>query len=439
MPLEAVPGTNLTYYLIAFDAAGRERTEDSGERLSRRVLEVLAREPITDVFLISHGWKGDMPAARQQYGDWIGAMAQCSDDIARMQKARPGFRPLLIGLHWPSLPYGDESLGGGASFDVAGGKSVESLIDQAAERIADTPAARAALRTIFTAASEDIAPSSLPPEVRAAYKILDSEAAPGDGGVAAPPDADREPFDPEQYYQAAQQESVSFGIFGLGGILSVLRQLSFWKMKDRARQFGESGGFELLTALQQAAAGRDVRFHLMGHSFGCIVVSATVAGPRGKGTLVRPVDSLALVQGALSLWSYCSAIPVAASKAGYFASLVADRKVAGCLITTQSEFDTAVGRLYPLAAGVARQLSMAPGDELPRYGAVGSFGIRGPGIDIVDLEMLPAASDYSFAPGKIYNLESSRYISTGSGLSGAHNDIAHAEVAHGVWQAAMLR
>jgi hypothetical protein len=434
MPIEPVPGTDLTYYLIAFDAAGRERTEGSGELLSRRALDVVAREPITDVFLMSHGWKGDVPAAREQYRLWIGAMAQCADDIARMRQVRPGFRPLLIGLHWPSLPYGDESLGG-VSFDVAGGPSVEALIEQAAEKIADTPAARAALHTIFTSASEEIAPPTLPPQVRAAYQVLDREAALGGGGVAAAPGADREPFDPEHFYQAVQEEAVGFGSFGLGGILTVLQQLSFWKMKDRARQFGESGGFGLLTALQRASAQRDVRFHLMGHSFGCIVVSATVAGPEGRGSLVRPVDSLTLVQGALSLWTYSSAIPVAAGKAGYFAPIIADRKVKGPVITTQSQFDTAVGRLYPLAAGVARQVSFASG-ELPWYGAVGTFGIHGPGPDLVDREMLPEGATYSFASGKVYNLESSRYIRVGGGFSGAHSDIAHPEVAHAVWEAA---
>ncbi len=30
MPIETVPGTELTYYLIAFDAAGRERTDEPG-------------------------------------------------------------------------------------------------------------------------------------------------------------------------------------------------------------------------------------------------------------------------------------------------------------------------------------------------------------------------------------------------------------------------
>lgn len=430
MPIEVVPGTDLKYFLIAFDASGVERTEGTGERLSQRVMELLATEPITDVFLISHGWKGDIPAAREQYGSWIGAMAQCTDDIARMGQIRPGFRPLLIGLHWPSLPYGDESVTASVSFGVTGSDPIEALIEQAAERIVDTPAARAALQTIFTAAAEDVAPSRLPPEVQAAYRVLDREA-----GL---PGADREPFDPERSYQAAQQDPVSFGIFGMGGILSLLQQLSFWKMKDRARQFGETGGFRLLTALQQAAATRDVRFHLMGHSFGCVVMSATLAGPGGRGVLVRPVDSVALVQGALSLWSYCEKIPMAPGTAGSFASIIADRKVAGPLLTTQSEFDTAVGRLYPLAAGVARQVSFVPG-ELPKYGAVGTFGIRGPGLDILDLEMISSNGTYAFAPGKAYNLESSRFIREGGGVSGAHSDIAHQEVAHAVWQAAAAR
>jgi hypothetical protein len=437
MPLESVPGSALGYYLIAFDAAGRERAEVDGEFLSRRVVDLLAREPITDVFLMSHGWKGDMPAAREQYGNWIGAMARCAEDLARMRQARAGFRPLLVGLHWPSLPYGDESLGGGVSFDVASGDTIETLVAQAAEKTADTMATRAALRIIFTAAAEDVAPPILPHKVRAAYQVLDQETEPRSDSAAASRDADREPFDPEQFYQAAQEDAVSFGGFGTSGILSVLQQISFWKMKDRARHFGETGGFGLLTALQVAAgAGRDVRFHLMGHSFGCIAMSATVAGPGGRGTLVRPIDSLALVQGALSLWSYCSALPVTPEKAGYFASIMADRKVAGPVITTQSEFDTAVGRLYPLAAGVARQVSFTPGD-LPRYGGVGTFGLRGPGPEIADLEMQPANAPYAFSSGAVYNLESSRYIREGGGVSGAHSDICHAEVAHGVWQAAL--
>lgn len=437
MPIEAVPGTSLTYYLVAFDALGNERDED-GVPISRKILEALSGEPITDVFLISHGWQGDVPAARRQYGRWLGAMASNQADLAHMHEVWPGFRPLLIGLHWPSLPWGDEELGGDAvSFDPTAVSPVEQLIDAYAARIAGTPAARTALQTIFHAALRDIAPARLSLAVGEAYEVLNREASLRSEGEGAAPGADREPFDPQRLFQAAEAEPVSFGGgVGLGGILAPLRALSFWKMKDRARQFGESAGFRLLQSLQRAASDT-VRFHLIGHSFGCIVASATLAGPESCGALVRPVNSVALLQGALSLWSYCPDIPVADHRAGYFHSLVADGKVAGPIITTQSQLDTAVGKLYPLAAGVAQQVNFAPG-ELPKYGALGTFGARGDRLDVVDMTMLPSEASYSFAPGKIYNLEGSRFICDvrGGGLSGAHNDIAKPEVAHAVWSAA---
>ncbi|MGZ9158439.1 MAG: hypothetical protein ACXW36_06190 [Nitrospira sp.] len=75
---------------------------------------------------------------------------------------------------------------------------------------------------------------------------------------------------------------------------------------------------------------------------------------------MRPLNSMALLQGALPLWSYCSDIPVAPGRPGYFHSIVAGRKVGGPIVTTQSEFDFAVGRFYPLGADVARQVSYAP-------------------------------------------------------------------------------
>src|SRR5687768_2972861 len=102
MPIRTLPGAGLTYHLIAFDAEGRERTDDPAGLMSRRAVDAAANEPTTDVFLLSHGWKGDVPSAIDQYDRWIGTMAQATADIERMRQARPGFRPLIIGLHWPS-------------------------------------------------------------------------------------------------------------------------------------------------------------------------------------------------------------------------------------------------------------------------------------------------------------------------------------------------
>jgi hypothetical protein len=121
------------------------------------------------------------------------------------------------------------------------------------------------------------------------------------------------------------------------------------------------------------------------------------------------VHSLFLAQGALSLWAYCSDIPEARGQQGYFHPLIAKGKVAGALITTQSQHDTAVRRFYPLGAGVARQVDFAPG-KLPKYGGIGVFGIQGPGIALENREMLSPDGDYGFRAGHVYNLEGSRFI-----------------------------
>ena len=82
-------------------------------------------------------------------------------------------------------------------------------------------------------------------------------------------------------------------------------------MKERARQFGESGGFELLTALQRAAsAERHVRFHLMGHSFGARLVAYSLSGlPPAATGAKSPVKTLYLIQGAFSHFAFANPVP----------------------------------------------------------------------------------------------------------------------------------
>ncbi len=223
----------------------------------------------------------------------------------------------------------------------------ETFVQRYAERLADTPAARKALEIIAVAATTNPAPPELPEPVRSAYDRLNLEAGLQDKGPGAPPGHDRESFSAQQVYEESQELAFSFGIFGMADLLSPLRQLSFWKMKDRARRIGESGAHQLLGKLRRSA-GPEVRFHLMGHSFGCIVVSAMLAGPPGAGGN-DTVASLVLVQGALSMWSYCTSIPSKPGTPGYFHRIIDERRVTGPIVTTQSEHDNAVGRWYPLS------------------------------------------------------------------------------------------
>lgn len=441
LPMPRFPATDqrASYDLVCFKSNGAERTDDPSGVMSDIVLRTLATEDVTDVFLLSHGWMNDLPSARAQYDKWLGAMGNCSADHARMKQARSNFKPHFVGIHWPSKPWGDESFGNGsfaASIDGASmGNPVEVLVEDYAARIADTPAARDALRQIVVGGLENVEPDTLSPDMIAAYRKLNIEADMNIGGAGAGPGGDRSGFNPEGVYQALREDAPSFGMFGGGGVFGILRTLSFWRMKDRARWFGESSGATFLARMMQAAP-RNLRFHLMGHSFGCIVLSALLAGPKGRGRVARPIESLVLVQGGLSVWSFCDDIPSVPGQPGYFYKVFADKRVKGPILATQSVFDTATGKWYPLGAGVAGQVAFAAPGEIPKYGAVGTHGIRGPGTNATDIAVLPASVDYNFAPGRAYNLECSEVIREETGC-GAHCDIYHPQLAHAVWQAAL--
>src|SRR6266700_594954 len=414
MPIETVPEHDIRYHLVAFDAKGRERPEEGGP-YSRDVLREAAPSEPTDVFLFSHGWNGDVPDARRQYGRWLAAMASCGDDIAAAAAMPGGFRPLLVGLHWPSKAWGDEQLGGasflveatgeGTDGDDAGDDArddVQALVSDLAAQLHDTPATRQAIRTIVQSALVDAAPATLPSEVRKAYQVIDADTGTGQEGAGAAPGDDREPFDAEATYQACQQEEiVSFGEVSLGGILAPLRVLTFWQMKRRARDFGESGASTLLRSLQEAAPA--ARFHLMGHSFGCIIASASIAG--------------------------CSDLP------GYFHPIVAGGMVDGPVVVTTSVHDRAVRVFYPIGASARGQVEFEVPDVLPTYGGIGTFGIRGPGIEIVDEPMRAVGEAYELRPRVVHNLVADEVIATSEGIMGAHSDICHGAVAHAVWQA----
>ena len=105
MPIRQIPQTDLRYYLIAYNETGKERRESDGTLLSEDALRALASQDITDVFLISHGWKGDIPAAIEQYDRWVSTMDKNAGDRAKADQRPRGFKPLIIGLHWPSLPW----------------------------------------------------------------------------------------------------------------------------------------------------------------------------------------------------------------------------------------------------------------------------------------------------------------------------------------------
>jgi hypothetical protein len=432
MPFKKIPGLDLEYALINFDDNGAERTDDPvGGVFSRALIDKVRQEKPTHIFLFSHGWKGDVPAAIDQYNRWIGAMWKLDAD---RQSMGAGFRPLFIGLHWPSQPWGEESQGGAAvSFGTADAPDFNAVLEAAVEHFGGGDEVKRPLQVIFGAFEDNPATRVLPDEVLTAYQDLAAAIGFSAGGEAdAAPDEEGAALDPQAAVRAERLANAgeSFGILGTlkSGILAGLRQASFWLMKHRARTVGEQGMHHFVAELQRVSTAR---IHLMGHSFGCIVVSSILGGPNGTGRLPRPVESVVLVQGALSLWSFADRLPDS-PKPGYFRALLplgnASGAVIGPIVTTQSEKDLAVGLAYPAAVGLVGEVDFAPNAPLPKFGGVGTFGIQGnPLAESGDL--LDQRGAYGFLPGRVYNLNGSRFI-------GGHSAIDGPEVAHLLWEAA---
>jgi pimeloyl-ACP methyl ester carboxylesterase len=220
------------------------------------------------------------------------------------------------------------------------------------------------------------------------------------------------PFDAEQLYRACLEDPA------LGGILSPLRILTFWKMKRRAKVFGESGAARIAREVAQAAP--NARIHLMGHSFGCITATAMAN--------VVPAATLTLVQGAMSLWSFAERLP-GEPGSGYFRGVLA--RVPGPIIVTTSAHDYAIGRFYPLAARSGRQVDL---DEYPKYGAIGAHGVQGTYAHGHNI-----GSPGELTRGQVHNVDCSSVIRRIDGIAGAHNDICHPELARLLWRAVLAR
>jgi hypothetical protein len=428
------------YHLIAFDKAGRERQDDPDGIMSSRLTDIVRAGEHTDIFVASHGWKGDISAAIDQYDRWFGALLARTADRQAAKERQPGFNPLLIGLHWPSLPFGDEKFGDGSfAVDESEAQLSESeLVDSYVTTLGDAPEIRDCLTIIANAVKSQAGALQLPPDVADGYVRLNDALGLSPDDEDADHEAERAAYDPNQALKMARMASASFdgGGWGLGNLpLLLLRQLSFWTMKNRGRAVGETGFHPLLRGLMEA--GPSVRVHLMGHSFGCVAMSSAVCGPKGQGRLPRGVNSVMLVQGALSLWTYCPAIALAKGKPGYYMRLLRDGRVNGPVAVTRSVHDTAVGRLYPLASKVKGSVDFAPKDP-PRFGGLGSFGAQGlhAGEFGGDQEIGSPTDSYVFAKGKLYNIEASRVICKGGGMGGAHSDIDGPEVAHLWWELA---
>ena len=134
----------------------------------------------------------------------------------------------------------------------------------------------------------------------------------------------------------------------------------------------------------------------------------------------------------MSLWSFCDDIPARPGYKGYFHRLIRDGLVRGQILATTSVHDRAVRVFYPLGAGARGDVAFDPA-TLPKYGGIGTFGVRGHGISIVDERLERVDEQYKLEPHTVYNLNADKVIATSAGIQGAHSDVCHPEVARALW------
>ncbi len=382
----------------------------------------IAQTGATDLLVFSHGWNNHTEEARELYREFFTSVRGLID--AGRAPALAGRTFAVLGVLWPSKKFADSELipSGAAS---GAGVPDEAITGQLA-RLKET------LETAEAAAllgeAEDLLPElEFDPAARDAFVEKIRAALP-------PPDDDEETAG--EFFAQSGAEIMSLlepplavpgapgfhasgpdaagtaDAAGLGDVfggvkaaaLRVANYATYYVMKNRASVVGRKGVRQTIEQILTAAP--DLRFHLVGHSFGARVVTSA-ADALGDDPATRPA-SLSLLQGAFSHNGFAEKFHQ--NRDGFFRKVVTGKKVRGPIVITHTKNDTANGIAYPIASRLAGQDAAALGDENDRFGAIGRNG----GQHTPEAEfgiMQPLGGAYRFAAGKVFNLQADAYIS----------------------------
>jgi hypothetical protein len=444
----AAPGLAGSGLRVAYDERGDLRPESRGPR--DQILAAAAEA--SDVVVFSHGWWNDESTAECRY-------RQVIDGLKARKPAVLGndFRPVLVGIYWPSAVFpvapgdceSDSSLLEGGTAPVAGDAfraRLETWARAAFPGATPRPAFGAEVTRLAELLEKERGGSALTREegatvVAILFEWRDAGRRPEDGApprdVPGDPVFGGSPAGVAARWQPSPASTRGGGTSEAGGAAPAAAPSRFidwanvftvWTMKERAGIVGSRGVYDLIGGLQ-AARARGVRIHLVGHSFGGKLLSAAITG-HGRGP-THIVDSFVIVQGAFSHFAFSSAeeiraLGVTTERGGLYAPVLAGRGITGPLVVTYSGFDTPNAVFYPLAFGLVRDMLEA--DEVPRYGALGANGIKGPRVRVLNLA--------TERMGDRAGPEASRLVSVNaSGVIQGHADFVKTPVFDLIWDA----
>ena len=397
------------WYIIPFDKLGTCTAPLTWKHL----LGSVAADGFSDVFLFSHGWNNDWETASRRYEEFIGGFIR-----TRAEQELPypqDYRPLLIGLFWPStalvLPWERApAFAARAPEAAADERAIAEYWREIEELGADLPSesheefyalaqqnhleGRSALRFAeiigqalgrYAAAERDAGEAGeLAPEPEALLRLW-RQIPTGRGA--------RKPGEFGRVGNAGAGPDAAGGLDFLDP-RGVIRLTTVLKMKDRAGTVGEHGVGPLLREVVSRAPR--ARVHLVGHSYGCIVVLSALCHDT-KGADPPTVQSVLLLQPAVSQWCFAKDVAGEGYSGGYRAAL---GRVRQPIFATFSRNDFPLRRGFHLAARRPRDLGQpqiaAGGLPSPpsRYAALGGYGPAGLRTDeyrVVEMREPPRA------------------------------------------------
>ena len=409
------------WYVVPFDKNG----VCTAPLTRRHLVDSVRTDNYSDVFLFSHGWNNDWNTASERYEDFIGGFAKMRHDFGLSPPS--AYRPLLAGIFWPStalvMPWERAPKFAGAPANADDGaeawrRELEELGDQV------EPAAREEFYRLAQGEhlNENDAARLAAIIAKAASKF---EQASQDTGNAAPPIGANDILENARSMPGATQvtrKAGSFGFatntasgpqaaFGLSDLdpRKLVRVATVLQMKDRAARVGAHGVGPLLAEI--LAVHPAARVHLIGHSYGCIVVLSATSVLKAPAK----VESMLLLQPAVSQWCFAKDVAGRGFAGGYRPTLSLVRKP---IFTTFSSKDVPLTKLFHFAARREQDLGqpkIAAG--LPQapslYAALGGFGPEGldPGeLQVLDLQSPPTPYALRDPVPKVCALKSERFI-----------------------------
>jgi hypothetical protein len=438
------------YFELEFDAKGNS----TDAKQLPALIDGLRTNKTTDLFLISHGWNNDEKDAHALYQELFNNVKAQEKNVDVSGRSFA-----VAGVIWPSKKFdAAEDAPNAAALSKSNARLLAQVDTLSAFLAAGPGAAKhkkdlAHAKTLIPKLDKDAAArrefseiilARLPKSVGEEggwyinNKVGDDmiaddtllkqlgtpppKVAQGGGGGAATMGR-AHPTHGSTFQGAAGLGDFFKGVFA--GASNLLNYVTYYQMKDRAGNVGRAG---VNQAIQRVHADLPaVRVHLVGHSFGCRVVTAAVTGdaatPKGFA------NSLSLLQAAFSHYAFAAKFDDT-DKPGFYRNLITDGRVSGPIIITYTRADKAVGLAYAVASRAMHQIASAIGDRNDPYGGLGSNGAQKTS-EARDMAMPKAGAlfDKTLSKGTMSNLNA-------DGLIASHSDVRNPNAAYAVLSAA---